>query len=58
MGPLLLGHIGMFFVIILHETSVMSTPGQFGPLVSKNDDEEHCFLKKFGFRNLQIRLEF
>jgi len=27
--------------------------GHFGPVyllqVSKNDDEEHCFLKKFGF---------
>ena len=27
----------------------VSTPGQFGPVllpkVSKNDDEEHCFLK-------------
>jgi hypothetical protein len=31
------------------ETSLLSTQGQFGPvllpLVSKNDDEEHCFLK-------------
>ena len=33
----------------MHETSLRSTPGQFGP-VSKNDDEEHCFLKSFGFR--------
>ena len=34
-------------------TSLLSTPGQFGPVllpyVSKNDDKEHCFLKKFGF---------
>ena len=32
----------------MHGTSLMSTPGQFGyvllPSVSKNDDEEHCFL--------------
>ena len=29
--------------------SAMSTPSQFGPvslfILSKNDDEEHCFLK-------------
>ena len=38
----------------MHETSLLSTPGQFGPvflpLVSKNDDEELCFLTQFGFR--------
>ena len=38
----------------MHRTSLLSTPGQFGPVVlpeaSKNDDEEHYFLKKFGFR--------
>ena len=32
-----------------HGTSLLSTPGQFGsvllPKVSKNDEEEHCFLK-------------
>ena len=37
----------------MHGTSLLSTPGQFGPVVlpyvSKNDDEEHCFLKWFGF---------
>ena len=36
-----------------HGTSLLSTPDQFGPVlllyVSKNDDEEHCFLKLFGF---------
>ena len=45
----------------------LTTPGRFGPVllvyllpqVSKNDDEELCFLKKFGFRkkfNLNINL--
>jgi hypothetical protein len=37
----------------MHGTSLLSTPGQFGPavLLSKNDDGEHCFsfLKYFGF---------
>ena len=37
----------------MHGTSLLSTPGQFGPVllpwVRKNDDEEHCFLKLFGF---------
>ena len=37
----------------MHGTSLLTTPGQFGtvelPQVSKNDDKEHCFLKKFGF---------
>ena len=57
----------MFFVIIstylpkvmamehstVHGTSLLSTPGQFGPIllpeVSKNDDKKLCFFKKFGF---------
>jgi hypothetical protein len=32
----------------MHGTSLLSIPDQFGlvsPLVSKNDDEEHSFLK-------------
>ena len=37
----------------MHGTSLLSTRGQFEPVllpkVSKNDDEELCFLKKFGF---------
>ena len=37
----------------MHETSLLSTPGQLGPALlpwaRKNDDEEHCFLKLFGF---------
>ena len=37
----------------MHETSLLSTPGQFGPVllpkVSTNDNEELCFLKWFGF---------
>jgi len=40
----------------MHGTSLLSTPGQFGPVllpwVSGSDDEEHCFLNKFGFRSL------
>ena len=32
----------------MHGTTLLSTPGQFGPVlvpqVSKNDGEEHCFL--------------
>ena len=42
----------------MHRTSLLSTPGQFGPVllpqVSKNDDEEHCFLKYFGFSSTSI----
>ena len=38
---------------LIHGTSMVSTPGQFGPVllpkVSKNDDKEHCFLQSFGF---------
>ena len=38
----------------MHGTSLLSTLGQFGPVLlfqaSKNDDEENCFLKKFGFK--------
>ena len=41
-----------------HETSLLSTPGQFGPKVSKTDDEELCFLKRFGFTNVTIHLTF
>ena len=37
----------------MHGTSLLSTPGKFGlvllPQVGKSDDEEHCFLEKFGF---------
>ena len=37
----------------MHGTSLLSTPDQFRPellpWVSKTDDEEHCFLKFFGF---------
>ena len=36
--------------------------GYFGPVyllqVSKNDDENHCFLKKFGFKILPHFSEF
>ena len=39
---------------LMHGTSLLSTPGQFGsvllPKASKNDGEENCFLKKFGFK--------
>ena len=39
----------------MHETSLLSTPDQFGPVLlpylNKNDDEELCFLKYFGFSN-------
>ena len=39
----------------MHGTSLLSTPGQFGPVllpqVNKNDGEL-CFLKKFGFTML------
>jgi hypothetical protein len=43
----------------MHETSLLSNPGQFGPIllptVSKNDDEEHCFKNNFAlFNNLAI----
>ena len=35
------------FMSLKHGTSLLSTPGQFGPVllhqVSKNDDEEYCF---------------
>ena len=45
----------------MHGTSLLSTPGHFGPVsfpyVSKNEDEEHCFLKQFDFSNLQILLQ-
>ena len=37
----------------MHELSLRKSPGNFGCVylfqVSKNDDEECCFLKKFGF---------
>ena len=37
------------FILKMHGTSLLSTPEQFGPVllpqVSKNDDEELCFLK-------------
>ena len=37
----------------MHETSQQNTQGQFGPVLlpkaSKNDDEELCFLKQFGY---------
>jgi hypothetical protein len=40
----------------MYGTSLLSTPGQFGPvllpLVSKNDDKELCFLKQFGFNTI------
>ena len=43
----------------MNGTSLLSTLGQFGPVllsyVSKNDDKELCFLKKFGFRPNLIR---
>ena len=49
----------------MHETSLLSTPGQFGsvllPYLSKNDDEEYCFLKYFGFISIsesKIQLAF
>jgi hypothetical protein len=39
---------------LMHGTSLLSTPGQFGavllPYVSKNDDEELCIIKYFGFK--------
>ena len=37
------------FMSEMHGTSLLITPGQFGPVLlpqlSKNDGEEHCFLK-------------
>ena len=43
----------------MHGTSLLSTPGQFGPVllpqVTKNDDEDHCLLKLF---DLNLLLDF
>ena len=45
----------------VHGTSLPSTPGQFRPallpVVSKNDDEECYFLKKFGFRKMTLKVQ-
>ena len=46
----------------IHGTILLSTPGQFGPVVlspqlSKNDVAECCFLKQFGFEICTNRLE-
>ena len=42
----------------MHGASLLTTPGHFGPvllpLVSKNDDEERCFLKLFGLNKNTI----
>ena len=37
---------------LMHGTSLLTTPGHFGPHVSKKEDEESCVLKKLGFMYL------
>ena len=36
--------------------SLVSTAGQFGPVLLPYDDEELCFLKQFGFNTYSVSL--
>ena len=43
----------------MNRISLLTTPGHFRavllPYVSKNDDEERCFLKWYGFNQIQYQ---